>query len=232
MFTDNPNVSRRAVTKTAAWGVPAVAVVSAAPAFAASNHDTQTITRNLTYRVYAGLNKVATAALFPPETQPPYTTPAGWLNQDLWDVVVTTTLPVSVAPNFTLPAPPLSVQVTTSLAAAETLITFGVSAVEGDSTPYYNIQGQVVNPGLREAVLTVPLTQAPPPDAIAPIVTTASGNAQSETSTTAGQISQSVANNFLANLTTTGSAFITAIGLVGAMEPAGQNVSFGTITVA
>lgn len=230
MFTDNPNVSRRAVTKTAAWGVPAVAVVSAAPAFAASHHE-QLVTRALKFRVYAGLNKDATPAQFPPESAPPYTTPSGWLNQDLWDVVVSTTLPTSVPPNFTLPPPPLSVEVTTSYAAAETLITFGVSAVEGSSTPYYNIQGNVVNPGLRTASLVVPLTQAPPPDNIAPIVTNASGNAQSETSTTAGTISQSVANNFLANLTTQGSAFITKIGLVGALEPAGQDVSLGSITV-
>ena len=226
---ENTSVSRRAVTKTAAWGVPAVAVVSAAPAFATS-HD-QTITRNLTYRVFAGLNKVATAALIPAQTAPPYTTPAGWLNQDIWDVVVTTTIPTHVAPNTSVPAPPLSVQVTTSLAAAETLITFGVSHVQGDSTPFYNIAGSVVNPGQRQAVLTVPRTAAPPPDAIAPIVTVAAGNAQAETSTTAGQITQEVANNFLANLTTEGSAFITAIGLIGAQEPAGQDRSFGTIEV-
>lgn len=229
---ENTNVSRRAVTKTAAWGVPAVAVVSAAPAFAASHHE-QTITRALTFRVYAGLNKVADKSQFAGiGAAPPYTTPAGWLNQDLWDVAVTTTLPTSVAPNFSLAAPPLSVQVTTSLAAAETLITFGVSAVEGSSTPFYNIQGNVVNPGIREAALTVPRTQAPPPDAIAPIVTVASGSAQPETSTTAGTITQNVALNFLANLNTEGSAFILAIGLLGALEPAGQDTSLGSITVA
>ena len=55
MFTDNLNVSRRTVTRTAAWSVPAVAVVAGAPAYAASSGD-QTITRNLKYRVWVKLN--------------------------------------------------------------------------------------------------------------------------------------------------------------------------------
>ncbi len=231
MFTDNLNVSRRTVTRTAAWSVPAVAVVAGAPAYAASSGD-QTITRNLKYRVWVKLNGDPVPQ---PQDAPPYTLPPGTMDQQIWDVVAVTTLPVQVAPNTSLPAPPLETTITTSVEAADTLRIFQVSSVNGSAAPTYTVQGSVVNPGLRTASLTVPTVPTP---ASGGIVTTASGFAQPETSTTAGTITQFV-GKFTSVINCTPSVPISKMGLTGAFEPAAQTnnpsgvnyVPFGEIIV-
>ena len=221
---DNHSVSRRTVTRTAAWSAPAVAVVAAAPAFAASPIVYQTITRNLHFRVFVKLNGDPPVIV---GDAPPYATPPGAINQEVWDVVAETTIPVSVPPNTSLSAPPLTTTVTTSVTAADTLRTFAVTSVNGSASPTYVISGSVVNPGPRVAVLSVPDIDTP---ATGGIVTVAAGNAQPETSTTAGSITQNI-GKFSSIINCTPAVPIFKMGLAGALEPLGQDTSFGEILV-
>lgn len=180
--TRKTQISRRTVAKGAAWSVPVIATAAAAPAASASVVPGQSS---------ASLNYVCSVALSDGGT-PVFSNLA-------WTAVITATMPTSVSPGDSIPAPTITAEVTTDAGSGDNLRALGVTSVSGTSSAPYTVSGDAVNPGTRAADLTIPTTPVP---ASGGIVTTASGAGAAETAGAAtGQITATV-GSFKATLQT------------------------------
>lgn len=213
-------VPRRAVTKAAAWSVPAVGVITAAPAFAASPSLPPFVgSRLLTYRVWAKPNGVVP---LPSQPVPPYTTPPGTVDLGIWTVH---TYPGTFR---TFPPDDLRlhqwvVEMTMSPEGIDLLRAFEVAEVRGSMVHNFTVAGDVVAPGSRTAELTI----WQPVPAEGDILLTARGETAWETPTADYGSFLTFPGSWTATLTTEGSIFIDSIGLAAALDPAGQEVYCG-----
>ena len=220
MPESSSRVPRRTLTKAAAWSVPAVGVITAAPAFATSPSLPPYVgDRLLTYRVWAKPNGVAP---LPPETVPPYTTPWGTVDLGIWTVRIG-------AGGRTFPPDDLSpdrwgADMTMSQDGAALLRDFSVVAVSGSMTQHYTVAGDVVAPGSRTAELTV--WRLPVPEE-GDITLGAYGETAWETPTADYGSFMRFLGSWTATITAEGSQFIDSIGLAGALDPADQEVYLG-----
>lgn len=129
--------SRRTVVRTAAWAVPAVTVVGAAPHFAASF-----------------VTMAPTSATFP-AVPAALTSP---LETDLgnWEVTVTLDLPTVIHEGDVTPVPNLTIEVTIDAATADLLVnTAGATTVNGTATVPYQVGADALT-----GTVTIPDTTA------------------------------------------------------------------------
>ena len=221
------NVPRRTVTKAAAWSVPAVGVITAAPAFAASPSLPPYVDgQALTYRVWA---KLAGVAPLPSQPVPPYTTPPGTLDLGTCTVVTYVGAALFVRPDYPGSAVPVAVAVEISQEGTDLLRTFGVAELSGGTlVQHFTAVGDVVAPGSRTAELTVAHHGVPEEGLV---TLRATGTAAGETPTGDSGSFVRLLGSWTATLATRGSAFIDSVGLAGALEPAGQEVYTGPTSI-
>lgn len=179
-MTHVSNISRRQVTKGAAWSVPVVALGASAPVLAASVDcpaGEQTASTSYTYDAFLEFFG----------EQP--------LGQ--WTITVTTTYPGTVSEGETI-APTLSVQVVTSEAAADQLRGIGVATFSTDTSQTgewnltnYDVTGAAAAPGAKSLPLLIPETTVP---ASGPVTINLTLTPEAEATAGTGDFTVSLAN--------------------------------------